>query len=139
MSVKQSMIYIFRQVLNSESIHKWMESHNIFLPENYDPLHITSIYSEHSNNSVIKTDPTSHYIEPSKKRKFAHFGTCGVLLVDSTHLHRRFRYFKSMGIRHAQPEYNPHLTLQSGPIHQDIEPYCGPIVLGPEIMERVAA
>lgn len=136
MSGKISATYIYRQVLNIDAIAQWMLRHGVRLPDHYDPLHVTSIYSDKIAPTHVPLEKTSHYIRPCFSRKHALFGMSGVLLLTSSHLQRRFSHFVRLGICHTFPEYNPHLTLQEGPIDPSIRPYDGPIILGPEIMEQ---
>lgn len=136
MSGKISATYIYRQVLNIDAIAQWMLRHSVRLPDHYDPLHVTSIYSDKIAPQHVPLDPTSHYIKPCPRRKHALFGMSGVLLLTSSHLQKRFTHFTRLGIRHSFPQYNPHITLQEGAIDPSIPPYDGPIILGPEIIER---
>ena len=34
-------------------------------------------------------------------------------------------------------DYNPHITITYGEAPADVEPYQGPIVLGPEVFEEI--
>ncbi len=34
-------------------------------------------------------------------------------------------------------EFTPHITITLGEVPEDVEPYQGPIVLGPEIFEEI--
>ena len=72
------------------------------------------------------------------------FGVQGdmlVLLIADDHLHWRHQHMLDKGASCKWPEYQPHITL-AAPVATDldtdqIQPWAGPIVLGPEIFEEL--
>ena len=68
------------------------------------------------------------------------FGEARVLLFTNDDLKWRHERIKDAGASWDHPEYQPHITISYDPDAPDIatiEPYHGPIILGPEIFQEV--
>ena len=68
------------------------------------------------------------------------FGEARVLLFTNDDLKWRHERIKDAGASWDHSEYQPHITISYDPDAPDIstiEPYQGPIILGPEIFQEV--
>lgn len=136
-------LYVRRNVLNGEAILAWARSQGFTstLPE--DDLHVTIVYSKVPVDwmKVGSAWEEEMRIPPGGARLIEKFGEgATVLLFNSNALRWRHEEAIAAGASSDYPEYQPHITISYEGAPADIEaiePYTGPIILGPEIFEEL--
>lgn len=140
-------LYVRRDVLNAEAIaaHYRKQGVDTMAPEK---MHVTVIHSEAPVDWFAIGEAWQSKIElPTGGARWnALFGPPGledslVLMIKSSELEWRNQAFREGGCVMTYPEYQPHITIvyKSGVKYNpdEIKPWIGPIVLGPEIYEEV--
>lgn len=142
-------LYVSRKVVNAREIIRHFEDQGISPMLQPDDLHVTIIYSKTAVDwltidpdwSVSGKDAT-WTIPPGGPRQMLSFGPEGRSLVlgfKDNHLEWRHKVMLDAGATCEHSPYQPHITLsnEQEPLSEDelmeIEPWQGPIVLGPEI------
>ncbi len=140
---KKAPLYICRKVQNAEQIHMWYKTQglsDVIVPEE---LHTTVVYST-TPVEWHKTwiAPEGHTIMGGN-REHAIFGEPGdetfVLKMEDKYLADRHHELKERGCTSKWPNYHPHISLSKGmavPV-DSVDPYPGPIYLGPEHYEDI--
>lgn len=129
-------LYVRRDVINAAEVRRWAESQGFtdIVPD----LHVTVLYSR-TPVDWFKA-PTSWEEEirlpAGGPRAMETFGEAKVLLISSNFLHWRHEELLGIGASTDYPEYQPHVTITYGPMPENVEPYRGKIILGPEIFEE---
>jgi phage-related protein (TIGR01555 family) len=141
-------LYVRRDVLNADAIVKWAKAQGIATTLPTSDMHVTVAFSRQPVDWMRAEEVYDRdgqlLVSPSGVRMVERFGDakdCVVLLFNSGALSRRHDALAEIGASWDWPEYQPHVTI-SYKVPQDldvtkIEPYRGPIVLGPEIFETV--
>lgn len=129
-------LYVRRDVVNKTEITKWAEAQGFtdIVPD----LHITIMYSRSpvdwmKMGSAWESTVT---IPAGGPRVMEAFGEAKVLLISANDLQWRHRHMREMGASYDFEEYQPHVTISYGDMPENVEPYQGEIVLGPEIFEE---
>lgn len=144
---KVRSLYVSRKVLNADEILAHYAAQGLEGLEPADELHITVIYSETEIDwMLISPDWSSepYQIPAGGPRQMDLYGPQGdvlVLLLNDDHLEWRHEHMIAKGAVSKWPGYQPHITLAK-PVSTDldtdaIEPWRGPVVLGPEIFEEI--
>lgn len=143
-------LYIRRNVLNAKDILRWAREQGFesLVPAN--EMHVTIAYSEQPvdwmkvGEAWTNREDGSIRIAPGGARLVEPLGNDGaiVLMFTSSELSWRWYHIKECGASWKYGEdYQPHITLSyKGDPDLDLmkmEPYRGPIILGPEIFEEV--
>lgn len=137
-------LYVNRKVLNGEEIKAWAKSQGIESVS--DDLHVTIAFSREpvdwmkAGRAWDENSDGSIRIAPGGPRDIDKLGENAiVLLFASDELSWRHERIKDAGASWDWAEYQPHITItySEGIDPADIEPYRGPIVLGPEIFEAL--
>lgn len=132
-------LYCSRKLLKSDEFYHWMLSNNIIDSLDQDDLHLTVAYSskpvDWDNISIDKY----MLLVPRHHRRLKLFGNSLVLTVNSNYLEDRWLYYLEKGCSWDFPEYQPHISLSYNykTFPNNIEPYQGDILLGPEIIEDI--
>lgn len=135
-------LYVSRRVINSKDIISWARSQGIeqIVPD----LHVTIVYSKTPVNWMDMGEDWASdargrlKIKPGGPRTVDRFGdNAAVLEFVSNDLSWRHRAMIENGASSDYDEYNAHITITYGELPDDVEPYQGPIVLGPEIFEEI--
>jgi hypothetical protein len=139
MKFKKS-IYISRPVLNGEDIKQWAQRQGFASMTKLDDLHVTVIFcKEQQDWHNIPFEAISILEVEGGDRGMEQFGDATVLTIDSEMLQKRWKTLADSGIPYKFPQYRPHITITYSGESIDlagIEPYDGPVVLGPEeVME----
>lgn len=143
-------LYVRRDVVNAAAIKRHYAEQGLTVTVNN--LHVTLIYSKMPMDWFAAGEPWEEEVKIKEggPRDHALFGPPGledslVLMVASNLLKWRHEEFIRAGASSSYPDgvYRPHITLRykdGGNIEnwEDLEPYRGEIVLGPEIFEEVA-
>lgn len=135
-------LYVRRDVLNRAEIERWAKSQGFtdIVPD----LHVTIAYSRRPVDWFEVGTSWSEKLDiaPGGPRQMAELGPDGeykALLITASELVWRHREIIEAGASWDWPDYQPHISIQiGGDIDlDDVEPYQGRIVLGPEIFEGV--
>lgn len=132
-------LYVRRNVLNAKDIIRWAKAQGFetTLPES--DLHVTIAFSRQPVDWFKVGTSWSPKVEVSAggPRAMEEFGEAKVLLFASSDLTWRHDEIREAGASWDHPEYQPHITISYGDAPDGVEPYQGPIILGPEIFEEV--
>jgi hypothetical protein len=135
-------LYVNRPIVNGRQIVDWAKSvgFRTTLPE--DDLHVTIAFSRTPLDwdALEPSDVEQIVISNTQQREIATFGEgATVLKFRSLELNRRWNEFKHQGASWDWPDYKPHITLSysAPPRAENIAPYRGPIILGPEEWSEV--
>lgn len=144
---KVRSLYVHRQVLNAEEILAHYRAQGLEDLEPADELHITIIYSTTELDWMLispdwSSDP--YQIPAGGPRQMDLYGPLDdylVLLLNDDHLEWRHEHMIRKGAVSKWPDFQPHITI-AHPVPSDmdtdaIEPWKGPVVLGPEIFEEI--
>lgn len=130
-------LYVRRDVVNKAEITKWAKSQGFtdIVPD----LHITIIYSRKPVDwfAMGSSWEEGMTIPKGGARQMETFGEAKALLVQSNMLQWRHEEMVGNGASYDFPEYQPHVTISYGAMPDNVEPYQGKIVLGPEIFKEV--
>lgn len=136
-------LYVRRDVLNAADIIAWAEEQGIADLQEPNDLHITLTYSRAPVDWMKAGEPWGSKLELPEggPRVMEVFGKALVILVASSELQWRHETINERtGASWDFPDYQPHITIAypaAMPDPAKIEPYRGPIILGPEIFEEV--
>lgn len=137
-------LYVSREVLNKDDIIKWAISQGYERDEIIPDLHVTIIYSLTAVDWMkMGADLWGEKITvpAGGPRIMEQFGNWQVLTFASNHLTWRHMDMLNAGATHSHSEYQPHVSIIKGGLLtrtiENVQPYTGEIVLGPEIFEEV--
>lgn len=138
-------LYVSRKVLNAGAIIAWAKGQGLQLDQSADDLHVTIAYSRRpvdwmSIDGGYGPDDGNLTVPAGGPRLVERFNDGGpvVLLFSCSALRWRHEQIREAGASWDHPQYRPHITLTYEPTDIDlaaVEPFQGPIVLGPEIFE----
>jgi len=144
-SSKPRSLYVMRKVVNSKDLIAWAKKQGFenTLPAN--EMHVTVAFSRALVDwTDIGYDWTSDergrvMVKPGGPRLVETLGDKGakVLIFASDDLEYRHESIINCGASWDYDGYTPHITLTYGDMPEGVEPYRGPIVLGPEIFEEI--
>lgn len=136
-----SSLYIHRPVLNAQNIIDWAKANGFETTLPPEDMHVTIAFSKEpvSWEAIGGREDILPLPEDMTGRSLAQFGEATVLQIASRELEARWRGIIDAGATWDYPEYQPHITITYGsaPDLSTIEPYSGPIVLGPEVAAPV--
>jgi len=145
MKGQMKSLYICRKVLNKNDIVDWAKSVGFtsILPE--DDLHVTVVYCKDKVdwNEVDRDQPKMllNLDEDDEREMHLFDGGACVLEIKSPELKDRNTELAALGIKSKHPEYRSHITLTYQKPDDleidDIVPYRGPIIFGPEKFEKI--
>lgn len=142
-------LYVARPVVNGREILAWAKKQGFAETLEADDLHVTIIYSKTpvdwmKAGTAWEQDENGRLtLPPGGPRIVEALGDKGavVLHIPGDRLRWRHDSLKGIGATHTFPEYQPHITLTyakpEGLDLATVEPYTGPIILGPERFEEV--
>lgn len=140
---KPSTLYVRRDVVNAEDIIAHYSAQGVEGLYPADDLHVTVAYSRTAIDWFKVSEPWEDELKLAAGGPRAHeqFGATtspvGVLLISASALRWRHDDFKRAGASWDHEDYAPHITLGAGINLSGVDPWTGPIVLGPEIWEEV--
>ena len=131
-------LYVRRDVLNVEQIRAWAKDQGFasIIPN----LHVTVVYSVMPGDwhRISESYSDTLTVPPGGPRSMELFGEAKVLQFSSSELKWRNEYIQECGFKHSFVTYSPHLTISyTSAMPQNVEPYQGPIELGPEVFEEI--
>ncbi len=136
-------LYVQRKVLNADDILKWARGQGLADTLSADDLHVTIAYSRSPMDWIAVGEPWDDEItiKEGGPRIMEVFGENALVLQFASHqLNWRHQEMRRAGASWDWPEYQPHISISYGTQAvdlKDIEPYQGPIVLGPELFSEV--
>lgn len=139
-------LYVRRDMQNADAVIAWAKAQGFKTAVTPDQMHVTIAFSRAPVNWMkIRQDYSSEknggmVIPPGGPRQIEKLGRATTLLFVSTWLSWRHESIRQAGASWDFEEYQPHVTItwqEDTPRLEDIEPYRGEIVLGPEIFEEV--
>jgi hypothetical protein len=138
-------LYVSRKILNADAIREHFRAQGVadMLPAS--DLHVTIAYSRTPvdwmkiDSPWYNEDGGKLTIAAGGPRMMDKFGEATVLLFNSWQLSQRHGDILEVGASWDHDGYQPHITIayNSAINIEDLEPYTGPIELGPEIFEKV--
>jgi len=140
-------LYVSRKVLNGKAIVDWALRNGLDKAKllKASDLHVTIMYCQQKvdwmsiSPSWSEEDDGSRLIPPGGPRDTSILGdeACVIEFRDAN-LEYRHQEMLMAGCNHSYPTFKPHITFGYGlKIPSGIEPYVGPIVLGPEIFAEI--
>jgi phage-related protein (TIGR01555 family) len=142
-------LYVRRDVLNGEDIIRWAKRQGFETTVPAEEMHVTIAYSKApvdwmklgSDWGAGSDADGNLHIKPGGVRIVERLGRAVALLFTSSDLSWRHVQIKEGGATWDYADYQPHLTLTWQAAEDmnlaDVEPYRGPIELGPEIFEEI--
>jgi hypothetical protein len=137
-------LYVSRKVINSKDLIDWARSQGVKQMLQAQDLHVTVLYSKTPVDWLeMGEDWASDQrgrlsIKPGGPRSIEQFGDgANVLVFVSNDLTWRHEAMLEKGASSDYEEYTAHVTITYGELPDDIEPYQGPIVLGPEMFAEI--
>jgi phage-related protein (TIGR01555 family) len=137
-------LYVSRRVLNTKEIMAWARRQGIEQMLPASELHVTIMYSETPVDWLEMGEDWSSdargqlRVKPGGARAFEEFeGGAKALQFVSNDLQWRHENMLASGAVWEHDGYSPHITITYGEAPDDVEPYQGPIVLGPERFEEI--
>lgn len=133
-------LYVFRSVTNAADIIRWAKGQGFKNTIAESDLHVTVAFSRQPVDWFKAGQSWDDEIKlPSGgPRLVEQFGRAIVLRFASSSLSWRHEDFKRIGASWDHDEYAPHITISYDEMPEGkIEPYTGPIVLGPEMFVEV--
>lgn len=134
-------LYVSRKVKNPAAILKWAHAQGFETTLAAEDLHVTVAFSRQPVDWMAVGESWSPEIKigAGGPRLMERFGAATVLLFTASELRWRHEAIKEAGASWDHPEYQPHITISYDdrrPL-DEIEPYQGEIVLGPEIFAEI--
>lgn len=135
-------LYVRRDVLNRAEIERWAKSQGFtdIVPD----LHVTIAYSRKPVDWFSVGTSWSEKLDiaaggPRQMERLGEDGRYIALLITASELVWRHKEIIERGASWDWPDYQPHISIQiGGDVDLDnVEPYQGKIVLGPEVFEEV--
>ena len=134
-------LYVRRDVLNGADIQEWFKGQGLETTLEPSDMHVTICYSRTPVDWMAAGQSFSDKVEigAGGPRMMDRFGDATVMLITNWEIEGRHRALRDMGASWDHAEYQPHITITyrtDKPINE-IAPYRGPIILGPEIFEAL--
>lgn len=132
-------LYVSRKVVNASEIIGWAKSQGFKETLQPEDLHVTIAYSREPVDWMKVGEAWQSKVEIAEggPRLTETFGESKVLLFKSSELEWRHQSIREVGASWDHPEYQPHITISYADMPDDVVPYQGKIILGPEIFEEV--
>lgn len=140
-------LFARRPVLNADALIEWATGQGITKPLAASDLHVTIAYSRDKLDWFAAPDDFDRIRIPAladheSPRSIVELGDKGaiVLRFESADLAKRWRQFRDAGASWDHDAYRPHVTItyDRGDVDiEKIEPYAGPIELGPEELSEI--
>lgn len=134
-------LYVSRKVMNGAAILKWARAQGFETTLKAADLHVTIAFSREPVDwmAVGESWAPELKVGAGGPRLMERFGDATVLQFAASELRWRHEAIKEAGASWDHPEYQPHITISYDdrrPL-DEIEPYQGEIVLGPEIFAEI--
>lgn len=143
-------LYVSRKVVNADDLIRWAKAQGFKTTQPASELHVTVAFSRKPVDWMTVGDDWSSdedgriRVKPGGPRTVETLGDKGAVVLmfrnDSLEWRHRRIHEEGTGAQWDWPEYQPHITITWDGGDLDlaaVEPYTGPIVLGPEIFAEV--
>ncbi len=135
-------LYVSRKVVNADDLIAWAKGQGFKATLPADDLHVTIAYSRTPVDwmKVGESWASELKVAAGGPRLMERFGEARVLLFKAAELDWRHENIKAAGASWDHPEYHSHITISydpESPDLQNVEPYQGEIILGPELFAEV--
>lgn len=134
-------LYVRRDVLNADEVLRWAKAQGISPTLAASDLHVTIAYSRQPLDwmKVGQAWQSKMELPEGGPRVMEQFGEALVLSFASDELQWRHESILKAGASWDHPQFQPHITIGygTGRLPEEVEPYRGRIVLGPEIFEPI--
>lgn len=133
-------LYVSRKVKNGEEIVSWAKSQGFKEILSAKDMHVTIAYSRKPVDWMDVGEQWSSEIKIAEggPRVIEEFcGGAKVLQFKCSDLEWRNMSIRDAGASWDWPEYHPHITISYGDMPEDVTPYQGKIILGPEVFEEI--
>lgn len=143
-------LYVSRKVVNADDLIRWAKAQGFKTTQPASELHVTVAFSRKPVDWMAVGDDWSSdedgriRVKPGGPRTVEPLGDKGAVVLmfrnDSLEWRHRRIHEEGTGAVWDWPEYQPHITITWDGRDLDlanVEPYTGPIVLGPEIFAEV--
>lgn len=137
-SANKRSLYVHRDLQNVEAFTAWARAQGF--EDIADDLHVTILYSKDPVDWDDMHRDTEGLVILGGERSIEELGDEGAvaLTFESDELTRRHDEMVANGASHDYDEYLAHVTITlSGIVPDDVEPYDGELVFGPEIFETI--
>ena len=132
-------LYVCRHLINAEDLTRWAREQGFRSCLPASEFHVTIAYSKAPVNWQLLTPEQNKVRVKNGKRTVEKLGNAIVLRFESKMLSDRWQFFiDDAGCSWDFPSYLPHvsITYESDGIDiDDIEPYGGDLVFGPEVFD----
>lgn len=137
---KAAPLYVQRKVTNANDLIAHFKSNGMDKMVQPGDMHVTVVHSAKPVDWDLPGLSASSITAEGGDRRVKPLGDKGALVLhfDSPELEARHDAYKTLGAKWDFPSYQPHisLTYQGQDVeHGTIQPYDGPIVLGPEELQ----
>lgn len=135
---EEQTLYVSRPLENADEFIAWAKSQGFKTTLTPDDLHVTVAYSKEAVAWPI-ADDTLVKVE-NQKRTVQKLGDATVLTFESDVLKERWSELVDNGASWDWDDYIPHVTISwdaDGVDLSKVEPYEGPLVFGPEILDEI--
>ena len=137
-------LYVHRKLLNAQAVVDHYKDQGVETTLLADDMHVTITFSREPVDWMKMGQAWEAKLEvpeggPRMMDRFGEGGAAFVLLFSSSELEWRHEAMMERGATWDHPEYQPHITISydfDGDA-DDIEPYRGKLVFGPEIFAEV--
>ena len=133
--------YISRPVSNAGDLHAWAEAAGLSDLVAPQDMHVTIVYSREPFDAGQLPAAEASMLVSGGKRTIDVLGDekAVVLRFDSPQLQQRWQQTRDAGASWDYEGFKPHVTLSytAQEVPAGIEPYRGPLVLGPEKVEAL--
>ena len=135
-------LYVSRPLKNAAEFIKWAKAQGFEKPDKASEMHVTIAYSEKEIDWTDIPDAPEELVVPAGDRTVEPLGDDGavVLKIQSKDLAARHKEIKDAGASWNHTGYRPHVTItyEPGDVDLDeVEPYDGELVFGPERFKTV--
>lgn len=144
LSQKPKSLYVSRNVLNAADIIAWAKTQRFVSTLQPHDMHVTVAYSVNRVDWRKTTPLTDNVTAVGGTRELRAFGkrkNVFVLVFDSPELSDRWQQFRDIGCSWDYDGYYPHITISYKTSTLDIDdimPYRGKLILGPEIFKPIS-
>lgn len=135
-------LYVHRKVKNAGAIIAWAKAQGFRSTLPAEDMHVTIAFSRQRLDWMRVGESWQDEVKVAAggPRLMERFGEARVLLFAASELSWRHEDIKRAGASWDHPDYQPHITIsyaEDAPDLDEVEPYKGEIVLGPEVFEEV--
>jgi DNA topoisomerase IB/N-acetylglutamate synthase-like GNAT family acetyltransferase len=138
-------LYVHRPVINGQTIVDWAKTQGFETCLPLEKMHVTIAYSKQPVdwNAMGDADTRNLHVDDQDDREVKPLGSDGAVVLKfvSKKLHDRWKHLCGAGASWDYEGYQPHVTITweapKGLELSTVEPYTGPIDLGPEQFEEL--